>query len=66
MGEPTAEQWEALKAYAEANGRYWKQSLRDAWMTGDYGSFAEAGLLQQIRNTFGPRWLSLVDIKGER
>lgn len=66
LGEPTVEQWEALKAWAATHGRCWKQALRDAWMDGDYGTFAEAGLLQQIRNTFGPHWLSAVDIKGER
>jgi hypothetical protein len=54
---PSTEQLEALKAWAALYGRNWKSSLRDAWMTGDYGSFEQSNYLQQIRNTFGPSWL---------
>ena len=54
---PSTEQLEALKAWAALYGRNWKSPLRDAWMTGDYGSFEQSNYLQQIRNTFGPSWL---------
>lgn len=53
------DQLAALRAFATDNGRSWKRVLNDAWMTGnwsqDHGD--NAGLLQQIRNTFGPSWL---------
>ena len=61
LGEPTAEQWECLKAYAAEHGRAWKHQLLQEWQTG-----RDTGLLRQVRNQFGPRWLLLVDIKGER
>jgi hypothetical protein len=57
---PSKEQVEALKAWAALYGRNWKAPLRDAWMTGDYGSFQytdTSALLQQVRNSFGPSWL---------
>ena len=66
LGEPTAEQWAALQAWAAKHGRTWKQSLRDAWVSGDYGLFEDSGYLQQIRNTFGPRWLNLIDLNRPR
>lgn len=68
LGEPTVEQWKALKAFAAKHGRCWKSELRNEWMNACQGidDFDQAGLLQQIRNQFGPRWLSLVDINGER
>jgi hypothetical protein len=53
----TAEQLEALQQFAKQYGRTWKSALREAWMTGDYGTFETSNLLQQIRNTFGPSWL---------
>jgi hypothetical protein len=66
LGEPTTEQWVALQAWATKHGRFWKQALRDAWMSGDYGTFEDSGYLQQIRNTFGPRWLSAIDINASK
>jgi hypothetical protein len=69
LGEPTSEQWEALKAFAAAHGRTWKATLRDAWYSGNYPYTADenhGGLLQQVRNQFGPRWLMLIDIKADR
>ncbi len=50
----TAEQLEAIQQFAKQYGRTWKSALREAWMTGDYGTFETSNLLQQIRNTFGP------------
>ena len=61
LGEPTVEQWEALKAYAAEHGRTWKSKLLDDW------TYARtSGPLQQVRNTFGPRWLMLINIKEGR
>ncbi len=53
----TNEQIEAIQQWAKKNGRYWKAALRDAWMTGDYGSFEQSAELQRIRNEYGPAWL---------
>lgn len=68
LGEPTVEQWEALKAYAFAHGRTWKAQLRDEWMNACQGisDLDQQALLQQLRNTFGPRWLRLIDINKPR
>lgn len=61
LGEPTVEQWEALKEYAATHGRTWKSQLLDDW------TYARVpGLLQQIRNQFGPRWLMLIRIGDPR
>lgn len=51
------EQLAALQRVAKYYGRRWKDSLRQAWMTGQYGCYMDAPQLQQIRNTFGPSWL---------
>jgi len=55
----SAEQIAALRTFAQDNGRNWKSDLNHAWSTGDWShDYADnAGLLQQIRNTFGPSWL---------
>ena len=62
----TAEQIQALANFAKANGRNWKQALRDAWMAGGYdattGSYID-GPLQNLRNTFGPSWLTGFSLK---
>lgn len=47
----------ALRRWANERGRKWKMWLREAWMNGNYGGFAQSATLQQIRNTFGPSWL---------
>ena len=53
----TPEQLASLQSWAQSHGRNWKQTLRDAWMTGNYDGFAQGDYLQQIRNVFGPSWL---------
>lgn len=53
----TNEQMDAIQQWAHRNGRNWKSELRQAWMTGDYGTFEQSNYLQQIRNSFGPSWL---------
>ena len=58
LGEPTPEQWDALVAYAREHGRTWKAQLLTDWRDG-----RDSGLLRQIRNSFGPRWLMLIDIR---
>lgn len=55
--QPTQEQLTALRAFAQREGRNWKEALRDAWMTGRYPHHAQSGYLQQVRNQLGPRWL---------
>jgi len=57
----SADQLEALRAFAEENGRSWKSKLNTAWSTGrydDYSGTDDYGSLQQVRNRFGPAWLS--------
>lgn len=54
----TAEQLAALRTYAAEHGRYWKSTLHDAWMTGNYDGSADSGALQLVRNAFGPSWLT--------
>lgn len=56
--QPTTEQLIAIRKYARIEGKRWKASLRQAWMTGDYGVHGDVSpLLQQVRNSFGPSWL---------
>jgi hypothetical protein len=66
--QPTAEQIEALHRFAAANGRRWKSELSTVWMNGAYNyavlGGADPGLLQQIRNTFGPSWLVRFRLKA--
>lgn len=61
LGEPTEDQWNALVAYAAEHGRTWKSQLLKDWERSAAGE-----LLQQVRNTFGPRWLMLIDIREPR
>jgi hypothetical protein len=49
----TPEQDRALRAFAALHGRTWKAALRGAWMRG-----TDVGELRQVRNTFGPAWLT--------
>jgi hypothetical protein len=57
---PTAEQIAVLHTWSSKHGRTWKSKLREAWMTGDYDGFEGSRYLQQIRNTFGPSWMTRV------
>lgn len=43
----------ALMTFRAQNGRSWKQKLLDGWQRAAY-----PGALQQIRNQFGPEWLT--------
>jgi hypothetical protein len=66
---PTAEQIQALVAFASANGRTWKSNLRHCWEAGCYDMYSGAercDLLQQIRNSFGPSWLVRFSLKGAK
>jgi len=48
----TPEHLAALRHYAREHGRTWKSQLLHDWETG-----RSEGLLQQVRNAFGPTWL---------
>lgn len=64
----TREQYEALLTFAQENGKRWKALLNVAWSTGrydDYKGTDQYGLLQQIRNTFGPSWLVKFNFNNE-
>lgn len=58
IGEPSTEQLAALRQYAGEHGRTWKSALLDDWANG-----RTTGPLHQVRNTFGPRWLMIFDLK---
>ena len=53
----TSDEFAAVVSFAKDRGRYWKADLRVAWETGIYRSYENAGVLQTIRNAFGPSWL---------
>ena len=54
------QQHSVLDAYRERKGRFWKQTLGTSWETGRYGgsSSDEVAVLQGLRNTLGPEWLT--------
>ena len=61
MNKPNQNQLDALHRWAKANGRTWKNELRLAWSSGRYGYLREiddSAYLQQLRNQFGPSWLT--------
>lgn len=71
MGEPvvtkrqvfeplTAEQKDALRAFAQQNGRLWKEKLSDKW----YSASADP-ILHGLRNTHGPSWLAKLVLDKE-
>ncbi|MEL4177726.1 hypothetical protein [Roseateles sp. PN1] len=64
--QPNEQQKAALLAYVQANGISWKRSLGLAWETGDYKSTPKEhqGLLQQVRNQFGPEWLRAATVNS--
>ena len=53
----SAEQAAALIRFANEHGANWKSKLVRLWETGSDPRIADAGLLRQIRNSFGPVWL---------
>ena len=61
----TEEQRQALLAFRENNGRFWKTRLTECWMLSDYPNVPKehTALLQQVRNRLGPVWLT--DLKSE-
>jgi hypothetical protein len=55
----TPDQLQAIRDYAVKYGQSWRRVLERDWIRGDYDvSAAEAVLLQQIRDQFGPAWLA--------
>lgn len=57
----TAEQFQALRVYAENEGPEWKKALSFDWMragTDKWHSRESYYLLQQVRNRLGPKWLA--------
>lgn len=63
--ELTTDQREALKTYSEKHGQSWKSKLHVAWTSGSYKGLdtQQSALLQQVRNQFGPEWLT--DLKTD-
>lgn len=57
MDQPTAEQLDAVQAFAKKYGPSWKYKLQGAWLSGRDANEPNGHLLRQVRNNFGPRWL---------
>jgi len=57
---PSPAQLTAVRGFALRHGRTWKATLREAWFSGRYPDEDrdDNGLLQQLRNQFGPAWLN--------
>lgn len=51
----TAEEEQALQAYAAKHGRRWKSVLNHVWMGG--APYDDGGTLRRLRNSHGPTWL---------
>ena len=58
MKQPNDEQLAAVRAFKEKHGHDWKVDLLNAWLTGKDASEPNGHLLRQVRNQFGPTWLS--------
>lgn len=57
--QPTVDQARAILAFANENGRTWKEKLRTAWFSASARINGEhSPYLQQVRNTLGPSWLN--------
>lgn len=50
--EPSPAEVAALRAFANAHGRYWKAELRRQWMNA-----SASPTLHHLRNRLGPAWL---------
>ncbi len=66
MKEPTTEQLNALREYAQSHGRTWKAKLKSAWFSGKDERLPNAALLRQIRNDFGPQWLTRFSLSASQ
>lgn len=62
QNQPTAEQLEAVRAFAARHGSDWREALAQAWWTGRDASQPGGHLLRQVRNTCGPSWLATAKI----
>ncbi len=58
LEQPNEYQLHALQQYANTHGGRWKSKLCLSWETGRDESLPNAGLLRQVRNEYGPRWLN--------
>lgn len=56
LTEPTAEMIEALQAFANRNGRDWKEMLSVLWMNGRDYYEPEGTEIHSVRNELGPTW----------
>lgn len=57
LTEPTVEMTAALQAFADRNGRKWKDGLSVKWMNGQDYYELEGTELHSVRNELGPTWL---------
>lgn len=57
LKQPTPEMLAALQAFADRNGRYWKDKLSTLWANGRDYYEPEGNELHSVRNELGPTWL---------
>lgn len=62
VGQPNDEQMAAIRKFAETYGPAWKFVLGQMWWQGRDASQPNGHLLRQVRNQFGPEWLSEVEL----
>lgn len=62
----TAEQYDALVAYAAKYGDNWKEKLSNAWLNGADANEPNGHLLRQVRNRLGPSWLAKFNPKTHK
>lgn len=60
--ELTVEQRGALDLFAAKYGAGWKVLLLNAWLNGTDAGEPSGHLLRQIRNQFGPKWLTNYEV----
>ena len=58
MAGPDPSQLAAVRAFAFAHGPTWREELLQAWLTGEDTRAPDGHLLRQVRNRYGPAWLS--------
>lgn len=59
--------FDALKAFAQKNGRRWKTALLEAWQHGKYYGITpgQAAMLQEVRNLRSAQWLQGLDLSTD-
>lgn len=65
MSRLTEEQLAALANFQQLYGQRWRRELKKAWDTSTEHCFPQGAVLRQLRNSFGPAWLSAYRVGDE-